>query len=227
MTSEYPEKAVAGELQKRYFLVDGNSFVYRAFFATPHLSNAKGVPTNATYAFLNMIKKLRNDEKPDFLVVIFDSKVPSFREAICKEYKAQRPPMPGNMAIQFPYIKALMEAMGIPAVEKEGFEADDIIATMVDRLKERKSLIYIVTSDKDMAQLVDKDVFIYDAQKNTILGKKEVTEKFGIPPTAMRDYLSLAGDASDNIPGVPGIGEKTALELISYFGSVENIIRWF
>ncbi len=211
------------ETTRRVFLVDGNSYLYRAFFATPHLSNSKGIPTNATYAFLSMIRKLANEQKPDRLIMVFDSKAPSFREEISKAYKAQRPPMPGNLSIQIPYVKSALEAMGLPILEKEGFEADDIIGTIVHSLKGRDVEIYIVTSDKDMMQLVSKDVFILDTMKGTLAGEKEVEEKFGIKPALITDYLALCGDTSDNIPGVPGIGEKTARELVNAIGSIDEI----
>ncbi|OPY78010.1 MAG: DNA polymerase I [Syntrophorhabdus sp. PtaU1.Bin153] len=211
------------DTRKRVFLVDGNSYLYRAFFATPHLSNSKGIPTNATYAFLSMIRKLVNEQKPDRLIMIFDSKAPSFREEISKAYKAQRPPMPGNLSVQIPYVKSALEAMGLPILEKEGFEADDIIGTIVYSLRERSVEIYIVTSDKDMMQLVSKNVFILDTMKGTLTGEKEVEEKFGIKPALITDYLALCGDTSDNIPGVPGIGEKTARELVNAIGSIDEI----
>lgn len=208
---------------KRVFLVDGNSYLYRAFYATPYLSNSKGLPTNAAYAFLNMIKKLLNEEKPDTLVVVFDSKVPSFREEISKDYKSQRPPMPDNLSTQIPYVKALVEAMGLPMLEQEGFEADDIIGTVVERLKGHDADIYIVTSDKDMMQFVSDRVSIVDTMKGIRMGVGEVEEKMGLKPSLVTDYLALAGDASDNIPGVPGVGDKTARELISTLGSLEDI----
>ncbi len=144
--------------RKRIFLVDGNSYLYRAFFATPHLSSSRGIPTNAVYAFMNMIRKLQNDEKPDVLIIIFDSKAPSFREEISKAYKAQRPPMPDNLSVQIPYVKSILDAMGLPLLEKEGFEADDIIGTVVERLKGKDTDVVIVTSDKDMMQLVSDNV---------------------------------------------------------------------
>ena len=171
---------------KRVFLVDGNSYLYRAFYATPHLSNSRGLPTNASYAFMNMIKKLLNDEKPDNLVVIFDSKGPTFREEILETYKAHRPPMPGNLAAQIPHVKRITEAMGLPMLEKEGVEADDIIGTVVECLKGQNVLIYIVTSDKDMMQLVSDTVSIYDSMKNLRVGPKEVEEKFGVRPSTHR-----------------------------------------
>ncbi len=208
---------------KRVFLVDGNSYLYRAFFATPHLSNSRGLPTNATYAFMNMIKKLVNEEKPDNLIVIFDSKGPTFREKILETYKAHRPPMPGNLALQIPYVKEITVAMGLPVIEKEGVEADDIIGTIVEHLGKENVLIYIVTSDKDMMQLVCGNVFIYDSMKNLLLSEKEVEEKLGVKPHLVTDYLALSGDASDNIPGVPGIGDKTARELVGTFGDIDRI----
>lgn len=207
----------------RIFLVDGNSYVYRAFFATPHMSNSKGMPTNAIYAFISMIRKLQNEQKPDRLVVIFDSKAPSFRMEISSEYKATRPPMPSNMSLQFPYIKQVVDKMGIPIIEKEGFEADDIIASFVFRKASENVQIFIVTSDKDMMQVVSPTVFIYDSMKNRLIGEEEVVEKFGVGPSLVPDFLALAGDTSDNIPGAPGIGEKTARDLVSTFGSVEQL----
>ena len=209
--------------RKRVFLVDGNSYLYRAFFATPHLSNSKGIPTNAVYAFMNMIRKLQNDEKPDVLMLIFDSKAPSFREEISKAYKAQRPPMPGNLSAQIPYVKSVFDAMGLPLLEKEGFEADDIIGTIVEHLKKNDSEVIIVTSDKDMMQLVSENVKILDTMKGLVIGEKEVEEKFGIKPAYMTDYLALCGDTSDNIPGVPGVGDKTARELVTTFGALDDL----
>lgn len=208
---------------KRIFLVDGNSFVYRAFFATPYLSNSKGTPTNAIYAFINMMRKLLNEQQPDGLVVVWDSKAPSFRLELSQEYKATRPPMPGNLSLQFPYVKAIVEKMGIPTIEKEGFEADDVIATLVRRFADRGSEIFIVTSDKDIMQLVGDSVTIFDSMKNIMMKREQVAGKFGIDPCLISDFLALAGDTSDNIPGVPGIGEKTARDLVATFGGLDDI----
>jgi DNA polymerase-1 len=208
---------------KRIFLIDGNSLLYRAFHATPYLANSKGLPTNATYAFTNMLRKLMNEQKPDGLLVIFDSKAPSFREEIFAEYKATRPPMPSNMPAQIPYVKQIVEAMGIHMLEKEGYEADDVIGTLVERLKHEDAEIYLVTSDKDMMQFVSERVFVLDSMKGVLLGEQEVTDKFGVKPALIPDFLALCGDTSDNIPGVLGIGEKTARELVSSLGTVEEI----
>ena len=210
-------------LPERIFLVDGHSYLYRAFYATPYLSNSSGIPTNATYAFLSMIKKLLNEEKPDILIIVFDSKGPSFREEVFKEYKAQRPPMPDNLSVQIPYVKTILQAMGLPVLEKEGFEADDIIGTITEKLKEEDAAIYIVTGDKDMTQLVSEKVFVLDKMKNLLIGEMEVVEKFGVKPALIIDYLALCGDTSDNIPGAPGIGDKTARELVVNFGAIDEI----
>ena len=208
---------------ERIFLVDGHSYLYRAFYATPYLSNSRGIPTNATYAFLSMTKKLLNEEKPDILIIVFDSKAPSFREEICKEYKAQRQPMQDNLSDKIHYVKMVLRAMGLPILEKEGFEADDIIGTITEKLKKEDATIYIVTSDKDMTQLVSDRVFVFDKMKNLLIGEKEVVERFGVKPTLITDYLALCGDTSDNIPGAPGIGDKTARELVVNFGAIDEI----
>ncbi|HPU29348.1 MAG TPA: DNA polymerase I [Syntrophorhabdaceae bacterium] len=210
---------------KKIFLVDGHSYLYRAFFATPHLSNSVGLPTNAIYAFINMIKKLIKSHSPDVLAVAFDSKAPSFREEIFKEYKAQRPPMPDNLSIQIPYVKKIISAMRFEVLEKEGYEADDIIGTIVKSLEGVDAQIWIITGDKDMMQLVTDRVFLYDTMKNAVIGAKEVEERFGIPPCRMIDFLALTGDTSDNIPGVSGIGDITAKSLVNEFGSLENIYK--
>lgn len=210
-------------MKKRIFLVDGNSFIYRAFFATPYLATSKGVPTNATFATTNMILKLIKEGNPDSIVVIFDSKVPSFRHEISKEYKAQRKPMPSNLIVQIPYIKEIVESLGIPIIEIEGYEADDVIGTLVQRLKNPSVDIYVVTGDKDLMQFVGDGVYVYDTMKEMIFGEKEVEEKFGVSPSKISDLLALAGDTSDNIPGIPGIGEKTAQALIREFGSIETL----
>ncbi|MCX8109875.1 MAG: DNA polymerase I [Syntrophorhabdaceae bacterium] len=205
------------------FLVDGHSYLYRAFYATPHLSNSKGLPTNAIYAFLGMLKKLIKTHTPDILAIVFDSKTPSFREEIFRDYKAQRQPMPDNLSIQIPYVKRIVQAMGFPILEQEGYEADDIIGTFVKKMENSEKSIHIITSDKDMMQLVSDRVYIFDTMKNILFSAKEVVDKFGVTPSLMPDFLALCGDSSDNIPGVTGIGEKTARQLIQEFGPIEEI----
>jgi len=209
--------------KRKIFLVDGNSFLYRAYYATPYLATSRGLPTNATYAMTNMILKLLKENKPDSLLVVFDSKVPSFRHEISKEYKAQRKPMPDNLSVQVPYVKSVIGALGIPILEIEGYEADDIIGTIVEKIKSEDVEIFIVTGDKDLMQFISENVYVYDTMKNVIYGEKEVEEKFGVSPSLICDFLALSGDTSDNIPGIPGIGEKTARMLIREFGSLEDI----
>ena len=209
--------------KRKIFLVDGNSFLYRAYYATPYLATSRGLPTNATYAMTNMILKLLKENKPDSLLVVFDSKVPSFRHEISKEYKAQRKPMPDNLSVQVPYVKSVIGALGIPILEIEGYEADDIIGTIVQKIKSEDVEIFIVTGDKDLMQFISENVYVYDTMKNVIYGEKEVEEKFGVSPSLICDFLALSGDTSDNIPGIPGIGEKTARMLIREFGSLEDI----
>ncbi|MCX7857640.1 MAG: DNA polymerase I [Deltaproteobacteria bacterium] len=211
------------EKRRRVFLVDGNSFLYRAYYATPYLATSKGLPTNATYAMTNMILKLIKEKKPDSLFVIFDSKIPSFRHEISKEYKAQRKPMPDNLSVQIPYVKSVIDALGIPIIEVEGYEADDVIGTIVEKLRGEDIEIYIVTGDKDLMQFITKNVYVYDTMRDVLYGEKEVEEKFGISPSMICDFLALSGDTSDNIPGIPGIGEKTAQMLIREFGNIDNI----
>jgi DNA polymerase-1 len=209
--------------KRKIFLVDGNSFLYRAYYATPYLATSRGLPTNATYAMTNMILKLLKENKPDSLLVVFDSKVPSFRHEISKEYKAQRKPMPDNLSVQVPYVKSVIGALGIPILEIEGYEADDIIGTIVEKIKSEDVEIFIVTGDKDLMQFISENVYVYDTMKNVVYGEKEVEEKFGVSPSLICDFLALSGDTSDNIPGIPGIGEKTARMLIREFGSLEKI----
>jgi DNA polymerase-1 len=209
--------------KRKIFLVDGNSFLYRAYYATPYLATSRGLPTNATYAMTNMILKLLKENKPDSLLVVFDSKVPSFRHEISKEYKAQRKPMPDNLSVQVPYVKSVIGALGIPILEIEGYEADDIIGTIVEKIKSEDVEIFIVTGDKDLMQFISENVYVYDTMKNVVYGEKEVEEKFGVSPSLICDFLALSGDTSDNIPGIPGIGEKTARMLIREFGSLEEI----
>lgn len=209
--------------EKRAFLIDSHSYLYRAYHAIPHLSNSTGIPTNATYAFTTMIRRLSKEYRPDMMVCVFDSKAPTFREDISKAYKAQRPPMPENLSVQIPYIKKILEAMGLPVLEMDGFEADDIIGTVAEQLKGKGWVVYIVTGDKDMLQLVSDEVFVMDSMKDIIWDKRKVEERYGVTPEQIVDYLALLGDASDNIPGVPGIGEKHARELIIKFGSIAGI----
>ncbi len=198
---------------------------YRAYYAIKKLSTSGGKPTNAVYGFINMFRKIIDKEHPDYLAVAFDMKGPTFRHKISSEYKINRRPMPEELIGQIPVIKDAIRAYNTVLFEKEGFEADDILATIVDKVKSPELEIYIVTADKDMLQLVDDNIFIYNPynKETSIYERRTVREKFGVEPEAMPDLLALSGDASDNISGIKGIGEKTARELLTEFKSVDGL----
>ena len=207
----------------KLFLIDGSSYIYRAFYAIRHLSNSKGLPTNATFGFVQMLLKVLKDHRPDHLVVIFDSKAPTFRSEVYKEYKANRPAMPESLSPQIPYIKKIVEGYRIALLEREGYEADDLIGTVAKRLESEVDVV-IVTGDKDLLQLVSDRIQVYDSMKEKRFGVEEVIQRFGVSPEQVVEVMGLAGDAIDNIPGVPGIGEKTAIQLIKTYGSIENLL---
>ena len=210
---------------EKLFLIDGNSYIYRAFYAIRHLSNSSGLPTNAVYGFTTMILKVINDYKPAYLAIAFDAKGPTFRSKIYSDYKANRPEMADELVMQIPYIKNIVEAFNIPQLEKPGFEADDIIGTISRLAEEQGIATVIITGDKDMTQLVSEKITLLDTMKDKTTGVAEVKERFGVTPDKVVDIFALAGDATDNIPGVSGIGEKTAIELIKEFGSLDNLIK--
>ena len=207
----------------RLLLIDGSSYIFRAFFAIGHLSNSKGLPTNATYGFTQMILKVLKEQPSDYLVVAFDSRAPTFRSEIYKEYKANRPAMPESLVPQLPYIKKIIEGYRIATLEMDGYEADDLIGTVAKGVQSETDVV-IITGDKDILQLVSDRIEVYDPMKEKRFGVKEVIERFGVRPEQMVEVMGLAGDSIDNIPGVPGIGEKTAIELIKTFGSIENLL---
>jgi len=189
----------------RLFLIDGSSYIYRAFYAIGHLSNSKGLPTNAIYGFTQMLLKVLKDHQPDYIAIAFDSRAPTFRSTVYKEYKANRPAMPENLSLQIPYIKKIVEGYRIATLEAEGFEADDLIGT-VAKAMESKVDVVIITGDKDILQLVSDRILVYDTMKGKKFGMDEVMERFGVKPAQVVEVMGLAGDAIDNIPGVPGIG---------------------
>ncbi|MEA3361762.1 MAG: DNA polymerase I [Thermodesulfobacteriota bacterium] len=209
---------------ERVYLIDGSSYIYRAYFAIRHLSNSKGEATNAVYGFTNMLLTLLREEKPDRVAVIFDAKGPTFRKELYPEYKANRSAMPEDLVPQIPLIKSIVRAFNLPALELSGYEADDIIATLAKRYADQGLDITVVTGDKDLMQIVGERVRLLDTMKKKVSGRDEVIERFGVPPEQVLEILGLAGDSSDNIPGVPGIGEKTASSLIQEFGSIENLL---
>ncbi|MEA3305276.1 MAG: 5'-3' exonuclease H3TH domain-containing protein, partial [Candidatus Omnitrophota bacterium] len=209
----------------KIFLIDGNSFCYRAFYAIRNLSTSRGEPTNAVYGFISMLRKIIKDEKPDYLGIAFDMKAPTFRHEKYDDYKAHRKPMPDSLIAQVPVIKEVVRAYNIPIFEKEGFEADDILATIAKKMAEESLDVYIVTGDKDMLQLVGPRVRVYSQHKEGLVYDEEkVIERYGVPPEKIADLIALMGDSSDNIPGVPGFGEKTAVSMMKDFKSLEDII---
>ena len=207
----------------KLFLIDGSSYLFRAFYAIGHLSNSKGLPTNATYGFTQMLLKVLKDHRPDYLAVTFDLKAPTFRTEVYKEYKSNRPAMPEGLTPQIPYIKKIIEGYRIALLEMEGYEADDLIGTVAKGLESEVDVV-IITGDKDILQLVSPRIQVYDTMKEKRFGVEEVIERFGVSPEQVVEVMGLSGDAIDNIPGVPGIGEKTAIQLIKTYGSIENLL---
>jgi len=205
------------------YLVDGSAVAYRSFYAIPKLSTSIGELTNATYGFINTIFKLLKERKPTYLLVTFDLKGPTFRHKVFKEYKEHRKPMPDELSAQIPTIKEILKLLGIKVLELENYEADDIIATISDKLSKQGHTIYILTSDKDAYQLLSENIFLINPKDGKIIDMEWFKENFGLLPEKMVDIIALAGDQVDNIPGVFGIGEKTALELLQKFGSLENL----
>ncbi len=206
------------------YLIDISSYFYRAFHALPALSNSQGLPTNATYGVTTMLLKVLRERQPQHLALVFDAKGPTFRHDLYKEYKAHRPPMPDALATQLPYIRQIIDALNLPALMLEGYEADDLICTLVHRAREQGYEVEIISGDKDLLPLVQDGVDMWDPMKERRYDPAAIREKFGLDPEELVEVRALAGDASDNIPGVPGIGEKTALKLIARFHSLENLL---
>jgi DNA polymerase-1 len=206
------------------YLIDGSAYIYRAFFALPQLSNSKGLQTNAVYGFTTMLMKVLRDHRPDYVAVVFDEKGPTHRHEAFKEYKAQRPPMPQGMSAQVPYIHRVVEALALPVIRQAGYEADDLIGTLARKAEAEGLGVAIVTSDKDMFQLLTPKTRIYDPVKDKWFGEADAQTRFGVEPARVVEIMGLMGDASDNIPGVKGIGEKTAVKLITQFGTIEELL---
>ncbi len=208
---------------KKIFLIDGSAFLYRAFHAIRSLATSKGHPTNATFGFTRILLKLLKDNSPEYAVVFFDVKGPTFRHKMYDQYKANRPPMPEELAAQIPDIKQMITALNIPIVEKQGFEADDLVGTYSKLAQEKGFHVVMVTGDKDFIQLITDKCTLWDPMKDTIKEVETIKKDMGIEPGQFIDVLGLAGDNADNIPGVQGVGPKTAIKLITQFGSIENI----
>jgi DNA polymerase-1 len=213
---------------ERLIILDGNSLLNRAFYAIPPLTNAEGTNTNAIYGFMTMLFKMKEEIKPDYIVTTFDKKAPTFRHKEYKDYKAGRKKMPPELAEQFPILKEILQKLAINIFEIDGFEADDLMGTLAVFAKERGIEVYIVTGDRDALQLADDNVKIVINKKGMtekeIYDKNRMIEDYGVTPTQFIDVKGLMGDSSDNIPGVPGVGEKTAFKLIKEYKSVENVL---
>ncbi len=210
---------------KKLILIDGSSYLFRAYYALPPLNNTNGMATGAIFGVANMLKKLIKENDTDHVVMIFDAKGGSFRNKLYSEYKANRGVMPDDLAPQIQPLHDLIDAMGVPRIVIPGVEADDVIATLTQEALKNKWEVLISTGDKDLTQLVNKHVKIINTMTDTILDEAGVEKKFGVPPKLMLDYLSLIGDSSDNIPGIPGVGPKTATKWLTEYGTLEKLIQ--
>ena len=209
------------------YLLDGSSYIYRAYYGVRDLATSGGMPTNAVFGFTRMLLDLLREHRPDYLAVVLDPpREETFRREIYPPYKAHRDAMPADLVPQLPYIGKVLQALNIPALEAPGFEADDVIATLARRYAAEGIQVTAVTGDKDLLQIVGEGIGLLDTMKELRSGPQEVFDRFGVPPELVPDVLGLAGDTSDNIPGVPGIGEKTAAGLIRRFGSLEGVLQW-
>lgn len=215
-------------MNETLYIVDGSAYIYRAFFAIRNLSNSKGMPTNAIYGFIQMLRKLLEQEDPDYLAMTFDpfgSEVPGFRWEMYPEYKANRDAMPIDLRAQLPWFEQFVQAMNIPVLQVPGLEADDLIATLTKKALLKGLDVCIVSADKDLMQLLgDERVRMIDTMRDKVFTEKDVIERFGVPPDKVRYVMALSGDSSDNVPGVPGIGEKTGGTLIAEFGDLEHLL---
>src|SRR5271165_7606288 len=214
----------------RVYLIDGSGYIFRAFHALPPLTRpSDGLPVGAIHGFCNMLWKLlretKGEKRPTHLAVIFDHSAKTFRNEISAEYKAHRPEPPAELVPQFSLIRDAVRAFNVACVEQDGFEADDIIATYVRQAVEAGGEVVIVSSDKDLMQLIVPGVTMLDTMKNKTIGEAEVIEKFGVAPAKVVEVQALAGDSIDNVPGVPGIGIKTAAQLIVEYGDLETLLK--
>jgi 5'-3' exonuclease len=208
---------------RRLFLIDGSAYIFRAFFAIPPLTNGAGLPTNAIFGFTNILLKFLKQYRPEYVAVALDAGRVTFRNEMFADYKGNRPEAPADLIPQFPYFRKVLNALNLPLLELPGYEADDIIATLCERLANQGCELVVVSSDKDLMQLVTGGIKLLDSAKDRWIGTDEVREKFGVTPEQVTQVMGLMGDASDNIPGVKGIGGKTASVLIQQFQSLENL----
>ncbi|HID00881.1 MAG TPA: DNA polymerase I, partial [Piscirickettsiaceae bacterium] len=206
-------------------LVDGSSYLFRAYHALPPLTTSDGTPTGALYGVVNMVGKLLSEYQPERIAVVFDARGKNFRHQIYEAYKANRPPMPEELAVQIEPLKQFIEALGIPVLVIDGVEADDVIGTLATQAASEGKRVLISTGDKDMAQLVNERITLIDTMKDQILHPAAVEAKFGVKPEQIVDYLALMGDASDNIPGIPKVGPKTAAKWLKQYGDIDTLIE--
>ena len=207
------------------YLVDGSSYIHRAYHAIRNLSNSKGFPTNAVFGFCKMILKLFEEKEPVYAAIAFDAKGPTFRHEMYGDYKANRPPMPEDLVVQLPYVHAVVKALNVRSIEKRGYEADDILGTLARICADGGHRVVIVTGDKDFRQLISPSISLWDTMKDKFTDYGAFTREYGLEPQQFIDIMGLSGDSSDNIPGVPGVGPKTALALIQDFGSLEQVFE--
>ncbi len=206
------------------YLIDSHSLLYQVFHAVPMMTGPAGQPTNAIFGFANDMNRLRK-RKPDYLICVFDPPGPTFRDHLYDDYKAHRAPMPDDLYGQLQGIRKLLEAMRIPAVEVKGFEADDVMATLAVAFAEQGHEVAICTSDKDCRQLINDKIHLYNARKDMMFTEKELLDDWGITPDQVVDLLALTGDSVDNVPGIPGIGVKTASKLLQEYKTIEGIFK--
>ena len=212
-------------MSQKICLVDGSGYIFRAFYALPPLNTSDGVPVNAVLGFLNMFMRLTAKIPCDYCLVLFDAKRQNFRNTIFPDYKGTRKEIPEELIPQFPIIHKAVEVLNLNHLEMEGFEADDLIATYAKKALDEGMEAVIVSSDKDLMQLIRPGVEFYDSMKDKFFTAEDVKEKFGVYPDKVVDVQALAGDSTDNVPGVPGIGLKTAAELVNQFGSLEEVLQ--
>jgi 5'-3' exonuclease len=209
----------------RLFLVDGSSNLYRAFHALPPLSNAQGLPTHAVLGFTSMLLKLLREDAPEALAVAFDGPGPTARHHLFTEYKANRPPMPDPLVQQIPYVHQVLQAMRVPVLMVSGEEADDILASAAVRAAGEGYRVVLISGDKDLLQVVGDTIVVRDTMKGKTWGPAEVEQRYGVSPRQFPELLALMGDSIDNIPGIPGVGDKTARDLLQRFGSLEAVLE--
>lgn len=211
-------------MSENFFIIDGHSQLYQAYYAITGLTTPTGQPINAVYGFTKMLRKIIKEDKPCYMAIAFDTKGPTFRHKEYKEYKSHRKPTPDDLVSQIPLLYDVINAYNIPLFAIQGFEADDIIGTISKKLSKESIECTIITIDKDMDQLIDKHIRIFNPRKKEIRDTEKLRKEKGIEPANVIDILALGGDSSDNIPGIPGIGYKTALNLIKEWKSLENVI---